>query len=376
MELRQGAVESVEMNPEFWRKKKVLITGHTGFKGSWLSLWLQSLGAQVTGYSLVPPTQPSLFVLADVEKGMESLDGNILDLERLRSVVRDCQPEIVFHLAAQSLVRQSYLDPVGTYATNVLGTAHLLEVLRSLRTIKAAVIVTSDKCYENQLDSRSYVETDGLGGSDPYSSSKACAELVTAAFRKSFFAASGNTFKFGVGSARAGNVIGGGDWAADRLIPDVVRAVSEGKQLLIRNPDAVRPWQHVLDPLCGYLTLAERLCEDPDRYSDGWNFGPNDSEVVPVSTLLERFSQIWGPGIRWCVDTALHPHEARHLRLDCSKAKAELGWQPLWNLGSSLEATVKWYKAYQTYRVQRDLRSLVFEQIQTYLSLLTQPAIS
>lgn len=367
------------MNPEFWREKKVLITGHTGFKGSWLSLWLQSLGAQVIGYSLAPPTHPSLFVLASVEKGMESLDGNILDLERLRNLVRDCQPEIVFHLAAQSLVRQSYLDPVGTYATNVLGTAHLLEVLRNLPTIRAAVIVTSDKCYENQEQSRSHVETDRMGGSDPYSSSKAAAELVTAAFRKSFFAATGDELRIGVGSARAGNVIGGGDWAADRLIPDVVRAVSEGKQLLIRNPDAVRPWQHVLDPLCGYLTLAERLCEDPGRYSLGWNFGPNDSEVVPVSTLLERFSRIWGPGIRWSVDTALHPHEARHLRLDCSKAKAELGWQPLWNLDSSLEATVEWYKAHQSYRAyraQQDLRSLVFEQIQTYQSLLIQPAIS
>ena len=358
------------MNPEFWCRRKVLLTGHTGFKGSWLSLWLQSLGAEVIGYSLPPPTEPSLYVLAEVKKGMESIRGDVLDLEHLRRVVRERGPEIVFHMAAQSLVRHSYLDPAGTYATNVLGTVHILEAVRDAAAVRAVVVVTSDKCYENRNDRRAYRETDQLGGFDPYSSSKACAEFVTAAFRESFFAGAKREAMASVGSARAGNVIGGGDWAADRLIPDVMRAVLEGRTLLIRNPHAVRPWQHVLDPLRGYLMLAEKLCEDPQRFSGGWNFGPGESETLSVSGVLERLSELWGPGISWRFDDRPHLHEAQHLKLDCTKAKTELGWEPQWNLNSALEATVQWYKAQQFHQ---DVRSLTLEQIRSYQSALNQP---
>jgi CDP-glucose 4,6-dehydratase len=355
------------MNPEFWRKRKVLLTGHTGFKGSWLSLWLQSLGAEVIGYALPPPTQPSLYVLAEVEKGMESISGDILDLEHLRRVVREHRPEIIFHMAAQSLVRRSYSDPVGTYATNVMGTVHVLEAVRDAPVVQAVVIVTTDKCYENREDQRAYRETDRLGGFDPYSTSKASAELVTAAFRKSFFRGTKQEAMAGVGSARAGNVIGGGDWAADRLIPDVMRAVLEGRMLWIRNPHSVRPWQHVLDPLCGYLILAEKLCQDPERFSESWNFGPDESETFSVSAVLERLSALWGLGVLWCCDDGPHPHEARYLKLDCTKAKTELGWEPQWNLNVALEATVQWYKAHQSHQ---DVRSLAQEQIRSYQSVL------
>jgi len=370
VEFRESSLESLEMNPEFWRKRKVLLTGHTGFKGSWLSLWFQSLGAEVIGYSLPPPTQPSLYVLAEVGKGMESILGDVLDLEYLRRAVREHRPDVVFHMAAQSLVRRSYFDPVGTYATNVLGTVHVLEAVRDAPTVQAVVVVTSDKCYENREDQRAYRETDRLGGLDPYSSSKACAEAVTAAFRQSFFTGAKREATASVASARAGNVIGGGDWAADRLIPDVMRAVLEGRKLLIRNPHAVRPWQHVLDPLCGYLMLAEKLCEDPERFSGGWNFGPEESEALRVSAVLERVSGLWGPGISWRFDDGPHLHEAQHLKLDCTKAKTELGWEPQWNLNSALEATVQWYKAQQ---LHQDVRSLTLEQIRSYQSALNQP---
>lgn len=358
------------MNPDFWHKRKVLLTGHTGFKGSWLSLWFQSLGTEVIGYSLPSPTQPSLCVMAEVEKGMESIRGDVLDLERLQRVVREHRPEIVFHMAAQSLVRRSYFDPVGTYATNVLGTVNVLEAVRGASTVRAVVIVTTDKCYENCEDHRAYRETDRLAGFDPYSSSKACAELVTAAFRKSFFTGAKREAKVGVASARAGNVIGGGDWAADRLIPDAMRAVHEGRKLLIRNPHAVRPWQHVLDPLNGYLILAEKLSEDPERFSESWNFGPVESETLSVSAVLERLRELWGPDVLWRLDDGPHPHEARCLKLDCTKAKAELGWEPQWNLNSALEATVHWYKAQQ---LHQDVRAVTLDQIRSYQSMLNLP---
>jgi CDP-glucose 4,6-dehydratase len=366
-------VESVDMNPDFWRKKKVFLTGHTGFKGSWMSLWLQNLDAEVVGYSLAPPTQPNLCDLADVEKGMESIRGDILDLEHLRRAVREHKPEIVFHLAAQSLVRRSYDDPIGTYATNVLGTAHILDAVRDVPSVRSIVVVTSDKCYENRGDQRAYRESDRLGGADPYSSSKAAAEIVTSAFRKSFFASTKNETAVGVASARAGNVIGGGDWGADRLIPDVMRASLDGRDLLIRHPQAVRPWQHVLEPVSGYLTLAEKLWQQPDRFSESWNFGPNESETLSVSTLLECLRELWGPGLSWRFDDGAHPHEAHYLSLDCTKSKAELGWEPRWNLNSALEATVQWYKAYQSHQ---DVRLLAQEQIRSYQAMLTVPQLS
>jgi CDP-glucose 4,6-dehydratase len=360
------------MNPEFWRSRCVFLTGHTGFKGSWLSLWLQNLGARVFGYSLPPPTQPSLFDLAEIGKGMESKFGDIRDLERLRSSLRIHAPEVVFHLAAQSLVRRSYDDPVGTFATNVIGTAHILEAVRDVPSVRAVVIITSDKCYENAEDNRVYRETDRLGGADPYSSSKAAAELVVTAYRKSFFGSGRDETKPGLASARAGNVIGGGDWAADRLVPDVMRATLEGKPLSIRNPHAVRPWQHVLDPLCAYLTLAEKLHASPAQFSESWNFGPDVAECVSVLTVLKRLRELWGPDLAWTFDDGPHPHEAASLKLDCTKARALLGWEPVWDLERSLEATVQWYKAHQSHQ---DVRSTALEQIRSYSSRRRRPEV-
>ena len=361
------------MNPEFWRKTRVLLTGHTGFKGSWLSLWLQSLGADLLGYSLPPPTRPNLFELAQVGDGMKSVEGDVVDLGPLDLAMREHQPAIVFHMAAQSLVRRSYADPVTTYATNVMGTVNLLEAVRRTPAVRAVVVVTTDKCYENRGDQQGFRETDRLGGDDPYSSSKAAAELVTLAYRKSFFAGAGRKPQTGIASARAGNVIGGGDWAPDRLIPDVMRAVVEGKDLLIRNPQSVRPWQHVLDPLCGYLTLAERLSQDPERFSQAWNFGPAESENLPVAAMLKRFQALWGAGFSWRVDDTPQPHEAPYLQLDCAKARTELGWEPLWNLDGALEATAEWYKAQQS---GQDARLVTNRQIRSYQSLLRVPETS
>jgi CDP-glucose 4,6-dehydratase len=361
------------MNPDFWRGKKVFLTGHTGFKGSWMSLWLQNLGAEAIGYSLAPPTPLNLYDLADIRNGMKSIRGDVLDLEHLRSAVREHRPEVVFHLAAQSLVRRSYDDPIGTYATNVLGTAHILEAVRAVPSVRSIVIITSDKCYENRGDQRAYRESDRLGGADPYSSSKAAAEIVTSAFRKSFFTSAKDETAVGVASARAGNVIGGGDWGADRLIPDVMRAVLDGRDLLIRNPQAIRPWQHVLEPVSGYLTLAEKLWQQPERFSESWNFGPNESQTLSVSTLLECLRELWGPGLSWQFDDGPHPHEANYLSLDCTKSKVELGWEPRWNLNSTLEATVQWYKAYQSHQ---DVRQLAQEQIRSYQGMLTVSQLS
>lgn len=361
-------LEDVEMSFEFWLKKRVLITGHTGFKGGWLSLWLQSLGAEVIGYSLPPPTTPSLFFQTAVEQDMRSVLGDVRDLQHLRKVVEESKPEVIFHLAAQSLVRSSYVDPVGTYATNVLGTTNVLETVRENAAVRSVVIVTTDKCYENSEDGRAYRETDRLGGFDPYSSSKAAAELVTAAFRNSFFSPANGKVQQGIASARAGNVIGGGDWAADRLIPDVMRAVCDGEEVSIRNPDSIRPWQHVLEPLFGYLILAERLHSRPGRYAEAWNFGPDDSDGLPVSAVLQLLSRSWGRGIHWRIDEAPQVHEAGRLRLDSSKSRQMLGWQPQWKLDQALQATAQWYKAYQN---QQDLRAITLQQIESYQSALT-----
>jgi CDP-glucose 4,6-dehydratase len=361
------------VNSTFWRDKKVLVTGHTGFKGSWLSLWLQSMEAEVTGYSLSVPTEPSFFELARVAEGMESITGDVRDLEQLHQVIADRRPEIIIHMAAQSLVRRSYVDPVETYATNVMGTVNLLEAIRRTDSVKAALVVTSDKCYENREWVWGYRENDPMGGYDPYSSSKGCAELVTTAFQRSYFNPA-EMARHGVGlaSARAGNVIGGGDWAEDRLIPDFIRSMLEGRPVAIRNPHAIRPWQHVLDPLSGYMLLAEKLYEDGARYAESWNFGPRDEDARPVSWIVERMVSLWGDGASSTFDRGENPHEAHHLKLDCSKARGALGWRPQWNIEKALEATVVWYKAY---RSEKSLRSLSLEQIESYQKGAGQEAL-
>lgn len=333
------------MNSEFWRGKCVLMTGHTGFKGSWLSLWLQSMGAQVVGYALVPPTNPSLFEVAEVGKGMTSIIGDIRNLEKLRAVFGKHKPEIVIHMAAQPLVRYSYIEPVETYSTNVMGTVNLLEAVRSSGSVKAVVNVTSDKCYENREWAWSYRENEAMGGFDPYSSSKGCAELVAAAYRNSYFHPEKyHQHGVAIASARAGNVIGGGDWAGDRLIPDILRAITEGKPVNIRNPHAIRPWQHVLEPLSGYLQLAQKLYEEGTAYAEGWNFGPNDEDAKPAQWVVEKLTESWGEGAGWVLDGGDHPHEAHYLKLDCSKAKARLDWHPKWHLVQTLDSIIRWNK--------------------------------
>ena len=349
---------------EFWHGKKVFLTGHTGFKGSWLCLWLNSLGAQVTGYALDPPTNPSLFELAGVGQLVTSVIADVRDLERLKAEMAAASPEIVIHMAAQPLVRDSYKIPVETYAINVMGTVHLLEAVRSCPSVKAVVNVTTDKVYENREWVWGYRENEPFGGYDPYSNSKGCSELVTAAYRSSYF----NPHDYGrhgvaVATARAGNVIGGGDWAGDRLIPDIIRAILAGQPVQIRNPHAIRPWQHVLEPLSGYLMLAHRLHEEGVAFASGWNFGPPERDARPVQWLVERLCSKWGDGASWQLDSAEHPHEAHYLKLDCSKAHSELGWSPLWGLEKALESIVAWTKVYQA---GGDLRDISLQQIQTY----------
>src|SRR3954447_21046931 len=350
------------MSGRFWQGKRVLVTGHTGFKGGWLTLWLRSLGAEISGFSLQPPTSPSLCQVADVEEGLNAVRGDIRDLPAIENIFHNARPEIVFHLAAQALVRPSYIDPVETYATNVMGTVNLLEAVRRDGDVRVVVVVTSDKCYENREWMWGYREDEPMGGYDPYSNSKGCAELVTAAYRKSFFAARGTA----IASVRAGNVIGGGDWAADRLIPDIIRAVSRGEPVLIRNPGAVRPWQHVLDPLSGYLLLAERLWTEGERQAGGWNFGPADDDAKPVQYIVETITNLWGEGARWVLDERQHPHEAHYLKLDCSKARQLLNWRPRLELADALQWTVEWYKALSA---RSDMRKYCADHIAAYQRL-------
>jgi len=332
---------------EFWRGRRVLLTGHTGFKGSWLSLWLQSLGAEVTGYALPPPTRPSLFELAGVGQGMRSVIGDVDDAPALQQAVREARPEIVLHLAAQPLVHAGYDDPAGTYRTNVMGTVHLLDAVRAVAGIKAVVNVTTDKCYENREWVWSYREVDRLGGHDPYSNSKACSELVTASFRDSFFPpARYGQHGVAVASARAGNVIGGGDWGRDRLLPDIFRAIESGSAVKIRRPDAIRPWQHVLEPLAGYLQLAQRLFEKGAAYAEAWNFGPHDDDAKPVRWIAGELTRLWGDGSRWEIDGQQYPHEAHYLKLSHAKALSRLDWRPRLHLADALEWTVRWHRAY------------------------------
>ena len=330
------------VDPDFWSGKRVFLTGHTGFKGSWMALWLQQMGAQVSGFALVPPSEPALFDVARVEDGMMSIIGDIRDREPLEQALLAADPEIVIHMAAQPLVRASYDDPIGTYATNVMGTVHLLEAVRKAPSVRACVVVTTDKCYENREWAWGYREDEAMGGYDPYSNSKGCAELVVSAYRRSFFADG----RVALASGRAGNVIGGGDWAADRLIPDILRAVERGEPVLIRNPLAIRPWQHVLEPVGGYLVLAQALWSDPAQAAQAWNFGPRDDDARPVQWIVERMCALWGDAADWTRDESVQPHEARYLKLDISKARSELGWQPRWDLSQALTSIVAWQRAW------------------------------
>lgn len=356
------------MTPSFWRGRKVFLTGHTGFKGGWMSLWMQSLGANLKGFSLEPPTSPSLFEIASISDGMNSDIGDVRDLARLTHSLQTFQPEIVFHMAAQPLVRYSYKNPVETYATNLMGTVHLLEAVRQTPSVKAVVIITTDKCYENREWAWGYRENEPMGGFDPYSNSKGCAELATAAYRSSFFNPE-NFSHHGVAIAtvRAGNVIGGGDWAGDRLIPDILMAIEKGSPVTIRNPNAIRPWQHVLEPISGYMQLAERMISDGPTYSEAWNFGPNDNDARPVSWIVDRMVNIWGNGASWQIDNSEQPHEATYLKLDISKAKTKLQWQPRINLDQALEWIIDWHKAYLDGRSMQDVTK---QQIMQYQHLI------
>ena len=332
----------MDVAPEFWRGRQVLLTGHTGFKGSWMTLWLQALGAQVTGLSVDVPTEPSLFRLTRLDEMVEWIEADVRDHDAVRAVVARTRPEIVVHMAAQSLVRRSYADPRGTYETNVMGTVNLLDAVRQAADVRVLINVTSDKCYENRESGRSYREDDAMGGDDPYSSSKGAAELVTSAYRSSFFSNPGDAM---IASVRAGNVIAGGDWGEDRLVPDLMRAALAGLPLGVRNPTAVRPWQHVLNPLSGYLVLAQALWDD-SALAMGWNFGPSEDDVQPVQWLVERIAERWPGGVRSQIDPGPHPREAHALRLDSSRARARLGWRPHWDLASGIDAVVEWYAAY------------------------------
>ncbi|MEE3719730.1 CDP-glucose 4,6-dehydratase [Tumidithrix elongata RA019] len=354
------------MIPSFWQGKRVLLTGHTGFKGSWLSVWLQTLGAELLGYSLPTQTQPSLFDLAKVGDRMNSIFGDIRNLDRLCEVVVDFQPEIIIHMAAQALVRQSYITPVDTYVVNVMGTVNLLEAVRQVGGVRAFVNVTSDKCYENREWVWGYRENEPMGGYDPYSSSKGCAELVTAAYRNSFFnLADYAKHGTGIATARAGNVIGGGDWACDRLIPDVLRSWQSGKPAILRYPQAIRPWQHVLEPLSGYLTLAEWLYHDGVTYSGAWNFGPNESDAKPVGWVVDRMQELWGDDVSWSQETLPQPHEANYLKLDCSKARSQLKWQPKLDVQTALIWVIEWTRALQS---GANMRDVTVDQIREFSS--------
>lgn len=345
----------------FWNGKRVLITGHTGFKGSWLALWLKMRGAEVCGYALAPETSPNLFENLELEGEVESTIGDVRDLEKFETTLKNFQPAIVFHLAAQSLVRRSYRQPVDTYTTNVIGTINILEAVRRVDSVKAVVVITTDKVYENKEWLWAYRENETLGGFDPYSNSKACAELAVAAYRNSFFAESETL----IATARAGNVIGGGDWSEDRLLPDVFRSLVFGEKLTIRNPHSIRPWQHTLEPLSGYMLLAEKLYAGEKDFASAWNFGPNEDDSKAVGWVLNEIKRIWADTVNWEIAEGIQPHEANLLKLDSAKAKNKLGWRPKLNLSESLELTADWYKAFKN---KNDLKAVTQKQIEFYQS--------
>lgn len=353
-------MENLVVRPENWRNRRVFITGHTGFKGSWLTLILRSFGAEITGFSLPPVTNPSLFELLGLAADIQHIQGDIRDAAALEAAMRAAAPDVVFHLAAQPLVRQSYVDPVETYTTNVIGTVNVLEAVRQTPSVRSVVTVTTDKCYENREWPWPYRENEALGGHDPYSSSKACTEHVTASWRNSFLRASG----VHVASARAGNVIGGGDWAADRLVPDFFRAADQESAVLCRSPDSIRPWQHVLEPLSGYVALAEALMERGDAAAEAWNFGPSDDDALSVGEILDYLTAFYG-GPGWVRDGNPHPHEAGLLKLDSSKARQQLGWRPKWRLDRALQETVAWHRAW---RSGDDMRDVTLAQIERFVA--------
>lgn len=355
-----GALEDMVTGGGFWRDKRVLVTGHTGFKGSWLSLWLSGLGAKVEGFALPPPTQPNCFEAAQVGRHIESQNGDIRDASAVLRHFHRQQPEIVFHLAAQSLVRLSHRDPVGTYFTNVMGTVHILDAARQTRSARVIVVVTSDKCYENREQLWGYRESDAMGGHDPYSSSKGCAELVASAYRRSYFETPDHQ-PIRVATARAGNVIGGGDWAEDRLVPDCLRALGRSEVILLRRPNAVRPWQHVMEPLSGYLTLAQKLWLGDADVGSAYNFGPYDSEIQPVSAIVSKLVDLWGSG-SWKTESTDSLHEAGLLALDSTLARSELGWRPRLSISEALGLTVDWFRAFQDGRAMDEVTRRQIEQ--------------
>jgi CDP-glucose 4,6-dehydratase len=348
------------MNFDFWNGKRVFVTGHTGFKGGWTALWLHKLGAIVKGYALAPNTAVSLYDVAKISTVAESQLGDVRDLDSLRRSIFDFSPEIVIHMAAQPLVRASYIDPVGTYQTNVMGTVNLFEAVRASKSVKAVVNVTTDKCYQNNEWDWGYRENEPMGGYDPYSNSKGCSELVTSAYRQSFF--NGNS-EVSLASARAGNVIGGGDWSDDRLIPDALKAFDSGNPVIIRNPLATRPWQHVLEPISGYLELAEKLYLSEDNFAEGWNFGPNDEDCKTVGEVMDYLVDQWPSSVCWALDQSVQPHEAQLLKLDISKAKARLNWHPRWGLEKTLRSILNWHHSWLD---DEDMKTVTLSQIKDY----------
>jgi len=349
-----------QVSPEFWRDKRVFLTGHTGFKGGWMSIWLQDMGAIVKGFSLAPYTSPNLFEEARVAEGMESEIGDIRSLEAVTASMLAFNPDILFHMAAQPLVRLSYAEPVATYATNVMGTLHVLEAARKCKNLKSIVAITTDKCYQNKEWAWGYRENEAMGGHDPYSSSKGCCELLIASYRNSFFSTVDTP---ALASVRAGNVIGGGDWSEDRLIPDILKAFEKAEAVVVRNPLSTRPWQHVLEPLSGYLVLAENLYIEGDSFAEAWNFGPKDEDCQSVERILNTMIKSWGESASWKLDENNNPHEAGFLKLDCSKAKQKLGWEPKWNLEFTLNSIVNWHKAF---RNKEDIKQACIKEIKLY----------